>query len=345
MTYRRAAWVAAAFWTLFGLVTGLQVWISMITHGHSVPRLVGYYILVWEAWTLISVAIFWLTRHLPLIPFNFRNLLVHAFAAVVFGVLHTTYWMMLTVTMRPYDRMTALPGDLPVAAILFSRLPLEVIFYLVVAAGAHASVYYSKAAQLEVSLMHARLHALELQIQPHFLFNTLNTISALVRAEQNKEAVTMIAGLSDLLRYMLDHAGHQLVTLDKESEMLRRYLEIQRMRFPDRLSFTIDVDSDVRRAAVPVFILQPLAENAIRHGIAQSSFAGHVDVRAGRENGNVRIEIFNSGTLVDSNGSGIGVRNTRERLEQLYGSRQRFDLRNDRGGVVTSITIPLQETP
>jgi LytS/YehU family sensor histidine kinase len=199
--------------------------------------------------------------------------------------------------------------------------------------------------QLQASLSNARLHALELQLQPHFLFNTLNTISSLVRTGQNEEAVTMIAGLSDLLRYTLDHAGRQQVTLDEESSMLRRYLEIQKSRFPDRLTFSIDISPDVRHAAVPTFILQPLAENAIRHGIARSAGAGVINVRAFRGDASLRIEMFNSGTLSPSNGGGIGLANTRERLRQLYGDNQAFSLRQSGDGVVASLRIPWSELP
>jgi two-component system LytT family sensor kinase len=345
MTPRRAGWlVAAAFWTVFGLVTGLQVWISMILHGHSVPRLVGFYVLVWEVWLGFTAVIVWLTRRFPVIPLSGRNVLIHFLAAVALAVVHMSYWMMLTLAMRPYDRMTPTWAQLPVKEILFFRLPLEVIFYIVVAGIAHAIEYYSRASRLEISLMNARLHALELQIQPHFLFNSLNAISTLVRAEQNSEAVAMIAGLSDLLRYMLEHAGQQLVSIDEESEMVRRYLEIQRMRFPDRLTFAIDIESDVQGACVPTFILQPLAENAIRHGIARSSAAGVVNVRAFRENGCVRIEVFNSGRLSEASADGIGLRNTRERLQQLFGDGQRFQVGNAGGGVLASMTIPFRET-
>jgi len=328
--------IAAAFWTLFGLVSGLQVWISMITHGHSIPRLVGYNILVSEGWLAISFVIFHLTRRFPVIPFNGRNVLIHSFAATVLAVIHMSYWIALTLAMKPYDRMTATWAEMPVPGLLFGRLPLEIILYLVV-------VGVAQAMQLQMSLTSARLHALELQLQPHFLFNTLNTISSLVRTEQNSEAVGMIAGLSDLLRYTLDHAGRQQVTLDEESTMLRRYLEIQQGRFPDRLTFSIDIASDVRRAAVPTFILQPLAENAIRHGIARSAGAGVVKVRAFRSGSDVRIEMFNSGTLAPSHESGIGLANTRERLRQLYGDRPRFELRGENGGVLASLTMPLRE--
>ena len=309
----------------------------MILHGHSIPRLVGYYLLVWEAWLLITVVVVKLTHRLPLIPFNGRNLLIHFLAATVLGVIHMSYWIALEIALRPFDVRTPSWAQMPVSEFFFFRLPLELTFYLVVAGIAHAIEFSRKSAQLEISLMNARLRALELQLQPHFLFNTLNAISTLVRTEQNSEAVTMIAGLSDLLRYMLDHGGQQLVSIDDESEMVKRYLEIQRMRFPDRLTFGIEIAADVRRAAVPAFILQPLAENAIRHG------SGVVNVRAFREQDRVRIEVFNSGALAESETAGIGVRNTRERLRQLYGDAQRFELRNSAGGVLAWMTIPWQE--
>ena len=351
MTSRKAGWLAAvAFWTFYGLLTGLQVWISMITHGHSVPRLLGYYLLAWEPWLGFTAVIVWLTRRWPVVPLSRRNILLHLGVALLLGLAHGAYWIALTVSLRPFGRMTAtfLPAD--VAGFLISQLPVELILYGGVMATLYAGEYIRRQrerqvriAQLETSLSNARLHALELQIQPHFLFNTLNVISSLVRTGEQAEAVGMIAGLSDLLRYTLDHAGKQSVTLDEESAMLRRYLEIQRSRFPDRLSFGVDIDPEVRRAAVPTLILQPLAENAIRHGIARSAGAGTVNVRAFRADGKLRIEMFNTGTLHAGREEGIGLRNTRERLLQTYGEAQQFEIREHDGGVLASLSIPLTE--
>jgi LytS/YehU family sensor histidine kinase len=124
--------------------------------------------------------------------------------------------------------------------------------------------------------------------------------------------------------------------------MVERYLDIQRTRFADRLTYSIDVPAEVSKARVPTFILQPLAENAIRHGIARSAAAGCVSVTATRANGEVRIEVFNTGSLGESGGSGIGVRNTRERLRNLYGDAERFTLRQTGAGVVATLSIPLE---
>jgi len=348
MTPRRMAWrFAVLFWTLFGVVTGIQVWISMITHGHSVPRLIFYYVMVWEAWLVATAAIVWLARRFPVVPARRFHVLIHVLAACVIAVAHGFYWLGLMIVTRPFDRMTAEPSQLHVADILFYRLPLELLLYCMVLGSAVAFEFYERyneralqAAQLETSLADARLHALELQIQPHFLFNTLNAISGLVRVKRNDEAITMLAGLSELLRYTLDHAGDQKVPLDAELAVLRRYLEIQCARFPDRMSFTIDASSEAGRGAVPTLLLQPLAENAIRHGIELSASPGVVNVRAFRNDGHLNIEVFNTGTLGNRSDSGIGVRNTLDRLRHLYGDAGKFDLKSDGDGVLASVSIP-----
>jgi len=348
MTPRRMAWrFAAIFWTLFGVVTGIQVWISMITHGHSVPLLIFYNVLISEGWLLATVVIVWLARRFPVVPPRSLAILVHFLAACVIAVIHGFYWLGLMLALRPYDRMTAEPSQLDVPDILFYRLPLEWLLYCMVLGAATAFEFYERyreralqAAQLETSLADARLHALELQIQPHFLFNTLNAISGLVRVKRNDEAITMLAGLSELLRYTLDHAGDQKVPLDAELAVLRRYLEIQRARFPDRMSFTIDASAEAGRGAVPTLLLQPLAENAIRHGIELSASPGVVNVRAFRNNGHLNIEVFNTGTLGERSDSGIGVRNTLDRLRHLYGDDARFELVPKDDGVLASVSIP-----
>ncbi len=339
---RPAGWIwIVAFWTVFALLLALQTWIAMIDHGHSVLKIVVYHLGIWWCWAALTPVVFWLARHVPAIPFRLRNILLHLAAMLAMAFVHTALWLGLTMLIRPYIEMeTGLVRPSMLQAFQ-SRLTLEAIVYLAVAAVGYAVDYYLRAARLEQSLSAARLHALELQIQPHFLFNTLNAISALVRSRKNGEAVDMIAGLSDLLRYTLDH-GAQRVPLEQEAAMLGRYLEIQRVRFADRLEVKIDVADEARRAAVPTLILQPLAENAVRHGIAQSAAAGRIEVRAFRRDGALRIEMFNTGTLRDTP-RGIGLRNTEERLRQLYADGYRFDLRNAHGGVLAEISIPWSE--
>ncbi len=349
----RAAWFAAAvFWTLFGLLTGLQVWISMITHGHSVPLLLGYYIAVWISWLGISALIARITQRWPFIPLTARAVLIHILAACVIALAHIAYWITLTFALEPYHPLTVVWADTEVMKIVLSRFPLELILYAAVAATIQAAEYYAKyrqreleAAHLEASLSGARLHALELQLQPHFLFNTLNAISSLVRARQHDAAVVMIAGLSDLLRYTLDHADDQQVALGDEIAMLERYLDIQRTRFGDRMTFHIDVEPEAARIAVPTLMLQPLAENAVRHGIARASGPGFVTLRAFRDGDRLAIEMKNTGRLEETPSFGIGLQNTIDRLRQLYGESQQFELSEQAGVVMARVSIPWAVRP
>jgi LytS/YehU family sensor histidine kinase len=165
-----------------------------------------------------------------------------------------------------------------------------------------------------------------------------------VRIGKSEEAVRMIAILSELLRYTLSRAGAQRVTLEEEVTTLRRYFDIQRMRFSDRLTLDIEIDDDVKNVPVPTFILQPLAENAIRHGISRSAGEGRIEVRAAREDGMVRIEMFNTGSLDDAHERGVGLTNTAARLQQIYGAGHHFALAARGGGVVAAISIPWSET-
>jgi two-component system LytT family sensor kinase len=192
------------------------------------------------------------------------------------------------------------------------------------------------------------LQALRMQLHPHFLFNTLNGIAGLVRDQKNKQAVDMIAGLSDLLRYTLENAGKQEVPLREELDFLELYLDIQQMRFSDRLAVRMEVAPETLDALVPSLILQPLVENAVRHGVAGRASAGTVGVTAELEYGLLRIKVYDDGPglredWTPESGGGIGLANTRARLEQLYGVRHGFTVRNrERGGVEATLAIPLR---
>jgi hypothetical protein len=338
---------AAAFWGVFGVVAGILVWLSMLSHGHSPPLLLGYHLLVWLAWLGPTYVIVQLARRFPVLPPRPSAIAVHALAATAIALLHSLYGLVLMLWMRPYDRRTATLPDLQVGQILFSQLPLEWILYCLVLGAVLALEFYRRyherallAAQLERSLADARLHALELQLQPHFLFNTLNAIAGLVRNSRKEQAVTMIAGLAELLRYSLDHAGRQRVPLAEEIGMLTRYLEIENARFPDRMSFTIAVAEDANRAAVPILILQPLAENAVRHGIARNGAAGSIEVEASRIGERLQIRMRNSGNLDAASVEGIGLKNTRARLANLYGGAGHFALSQRDGAVLAVLDLP-----
>lgn len=207
--------------------------------------------------------------------------------------------------------------------------------------------------QLETKLARAQLEALKIQLQPHFLFNTLNTISALLHRDA-EAADRVLSRLGDLLRLSLQHSGKQEVMLRQELEFLERYLEIQQTRFQDRLTVRFDTDPEVLDALVPTLVLQPLVENAVRHAIEPRAARGHLDIRARRRDGRLRLEVADdgpglgpagpgdiNGAGIPSTGSGIGLANTRARLEQLYGKGHRFTLANaPAGGLVVTLEIP-----
>ena len=201
--------------------------------------------------------------------------------------------------------------------------------------------------QLEARLARAQLQTLKLQLQPHFLFNTLNTITALIGVDP-RVAERMVSGLSELLRLSLRNAGEQEVPLSRELELLEHYVEIQQIRFRDRLTVKLEVAPDTMQALVPNFILQPLVENAIRHGIGPRAAPGHVDVRAYRENGSLHLRVADNGVGArarrsEPSGEGIGLGNTKARLEHLYGSEHAFSAQGGAdGGFVVDIVIPFR---
>lgn len=203
-------------------------------------------------------------------------------------------------------------------------------------------------AQLETELAHARLDALKMQLHPHFLFNTLNSISVLMRGGDAVTADRMLVRLSELLRAVLKSDSTQEVSLSQELEFLRGYLEIEQTRFQDRLRVDFNIENETLDAQVPNLILQPIVENAIRHGIAPLATAGLIQVRARRENGFVELEVADNGAGMDESktltGEGIGLANTRARLEKLYGENYKFEMFSpSSGGLQIKIKIPFHK--
>jgi two-component system, LytTR family, sensor kinase len=203
-------------------------------------------------------------------------------------------------------------------------------------------------AQLEAQLATARLQALRMQLHPHFFFNTLHTIAGHVREGERDTAVELIARLSHLLRRTLRDAGRQEITLSEELDFVRDYLQLEQGRLGDGLTPRIEAGEDVKDAAVPSLLLQPLVENAIRHGIARREGAGELCIRAHRSNGRLLLEVSDDGPGYDPapGGEGVGLANTRERLAQLYGSDHRFEIGSrPGGGTAVQLEIPLRWQP
>jgi two-component sensor histidine kinase len=205
----------------------------------------------------------------------------------------------------------------------------------------------AETARLHAQLAEARLDALRRQLDPHFLFNTLNAVSSLV--ERDPRGVRrMIARLSDLLRHSIEGASTPEIPLERELELLARYLDIMQVRFQGRLEVETRIDPAANAGLVPNLVLQPLVENAIKHGIERSENGGRIVITAERRNGDVVLQVSDDGPGPEgaTTGSGVGVRNTQERLAELYGARQKFTLRrSEEGRTIAEVVLPYHEQP
>jgi LytS/YehU family sensor histidine kinase len=274
-----------------------------------------------------------------------RNVPPHLLTLVAISVVHTSLNWGSRIVLFPlaglghYDY-----GIMPVR--YFMEFPVDVISYSITVVLATLYSRQLRAVQLEKTLAQAQLQNLRLQLNPHFLFNTLNTISS-VMYEDVRAADRMIACLSDLLRSTLEQGDAQEVTLEREIEFLRLYVETMKARFEERLEVHVEASAEARGAMVPPLVLQPLVENSIRHGADELTSKVRVKVRAARENGSLRLEVRDHGPgLVGKKLNGIGLSNTAERLERLYGGTNRMDLRNaDGGGLVVTLQVPFHVDP
>jgi sensor histidine kinase YesM len=226
---------------------------------------------------------------------------------------------------------------------MFGFMSFELPIYLMILMGAHAMLFYRRDQERAASLARARLDALRMQLQPHFLFNTLNTIGGLVYEDPQK-ADAILTALSDLLRMSLETSRETELPLSREMEFVERYLAIMHARFEERVRFQIELEPEVRDALVPPMLLQPIVENAVEHGLQPKPAGGVVTVKASRREGSVRLEVRDDGVGLPASTStkeGVGLQNTRARLRELYGDDATLELRNDSGTTV-EILIPFR---
>jgi LytS/YehU family sensor histidine kinase len=212
------------------------------------------------------------------------------------------------------------------------------LFYVVLSAPAR---YREREVRLQLALREAELRALEAQINPHFLFNCLNSIRALV-VENPAIAQDMLTRFANILRYNLNRDVHHTVSLASEMEVVSDYLALEAVRLEDRLRVQVTIAPDAARMQVPPMLLQMLVENAMKHGIAKVPGGGDLAIRAAVENESLAIEVLNTGRLEESNGDGtkLGLKNTRDRLRILYGEKASLELANRDGGVAATVLIP-----
>jgi two-component system LytT family sensor kinase len=307
----------------------------------------------WLIYSFLTPAVFVVARRWPLAKPNMgRHVTTHLAISWLFCVA----WAGAGAVLRALLQPEALGGSFLehlVSWTLFT-LPFGVAVYLAVVGTEHATRYFTEArdrelqnARLAEQLSSAQLAALQAQLNPHFLFNTLNTIAVLVRDGDRTGAARLVEHLSDVLRRTLRRHGAPETPLDHELELVRQYLAIEQVRFSDRLQTAFDVDPSVSAAAVPVMAVQHLVENAVRHGIARSADATRVGIAARRDGDVLEVAVYDDGAGVDEervNIPGHGIQHTRARLTALYGTRASLAVGSrPGGGTIATLRVPFRE--
>lgn len=355
-----AAWVtwAAGFgiWTLVGLSFASQFYLSSSKAGLAVSwsQAVAWALGDWYVFALLSLPVFRLARWFRLEGARWRqHLPVHMAACVVFSLLYVVSRAGIA---QVQGRIEGSPVSFRAAAapLLLKTFHFNLLIYWVIVSVSHALDYYRqsqeralRAAELEKRLAQAKLQSLQMQLNPHFLFNALNAISSLMHKDV-EEADRMLASLSRLLRTSLDRTDEHEIGLQEEIAFLRRYLEIEQTRFGRRLQVTFDLAPGVETALVPNLVLQPLVENAIKHGIERMSGAGEIHIRAARADAGptLVLEVEDNGPGLPGGRptrEGVGLANTRARLRELYGPAHRFEFNPAQPrGLRVRIEIPWQ---
>jgi two-component system LytT family sensor kinase len=352
-----SALLLLAAWTVPAVISAGQ---NYFLWGERNPLSLGQSLAVqlplWWFWALATPVIALLLRQWPLergrLP---TSLGVQLTAALASALLHTALVAYLARQIVPLPAGEAQrPYLFWLKGYLQSRFQFELLTYALVLLGLLAVTWYRRlqerdlaASRLQAQLSQAELLALKMQLHPHFLFNTLHAISVLIR-ENPTEAQRTVSLLGDLLRATLATAGVQEVTLAEELKFLRRYLEIEEIRFQDRLTVRFEIDPAVEHSLVPNLILQPLVENAVRHAVEPRAQPGTVVVRAGRVNGSLELAVLDDGPGVEvpgtPQGNGIGLSTTRARLEGLYGDQGQLLLEpRPEGGLAVVVRIPLRD--
>ena len=339
-------------WAIAALFFATQVYMMYLKEERRIPFSQGLFLqgLSCAIWALATPLVLWLARRFRVERNNWRRTVPFHFVvgiALVSSMIVVDYVLYMI-----YLGRVANITPLSTFQNVYYNVDRLLLTYWVIVLISHAFNYYNsyrkgelKAAQLGAQLAQSQLEALKMQLHPHFLFNTLHSISALLNKDV-EGARSMIARLGDFLRLTLENGGSQEVTLQQEIEFLNGYLDIERIRFQDRLTTLVRVDPTVLDVRVPNLILQPLVENAMRHAIANSD-RGRIEVLAEPSNGMLRIQVKDNGPGLQvvrayvNRSRGVGLTNTKARLDRLYGSAHRLEFENEpNGGLVVTMEIP-----
>jgi two-component sensor histidine kinase len=352
-------WLAiGVVWTLFALFFASQFWLQSQFLGRPVAFL---QILSWQLvsgyiWFALTPLILYIARRFPFEPGRWKvSLPVHILAGLLIGLVQLAFDAFI-LTRLGYPPGFEFPNFWEAYKFFVSfNLHLSQLIYWGVVGIWSVYNYYQKyrerelqTSKLEARLAQSRLQVLKMQLHPHFLFNTLNAISELIHRDPDA-ADRMLTDLSDLLRMSFENLEVQEVALKQELEFLNKYIEIEQMRFHDRLKVEMEIAPETLDACVPNMILQPLVENAIKHGISPRATGGRIDIAAARNNGHLEIMVLDNGLGLPFGDTGtvsegVGLSNTRRRLKHLYGGEHRFEIAAaSDGGVRVDLEIPFKE--
>ncbi len=348
----------AAMWCAGGLLEASQA-VLILRFGerrdHAWLPLFATALATWLPWALATPWIISLARRYPIIPgATVRTVAVHLAAFGTISAVAEAWSAVLQVLFNPWgNRRQPVFWDTWSITLLYQVLLFLIAYLLIltitylVDSRQRIARQMTEAARLNEELSRAQLAALRRQMEPHFMFNTLNSIAGLVRDHRNDAAVSMIVGLSEFLRRASEDSHRSQVTLAEEVEYLQRYIDIQKVRFGERLRVNVDIPADLLDAQVPSLLLQPLVENAIKHGIATRVVGGNVRVTGALRDGSVCLSVYNDGpsfpTDWQTSSAGVGLANLRTRLQILHGDASELQMRRaGADGVEVLVTLPLK---
>jgi signal transduction histidine kinase len=361
----RKSWTPPWGWVL-GIATGLSLfsWLEAwrLTVVNSKPgmaahpeKLLALNLAYWFIPALLMPAVVWAARRFPIVSgHKVRAVFAHAFGAMLFaaGCIGGLIAMRFLLW-EDAGKWSGATWAQFIQRMIFEQLDWSLMVYAVIVGASHAIAFFReseqrkvRAAQLETQVVEARLKTLEAELHPHFLFNTLHAISTLVHRDPDA-ADRMISRLSDLLRITFDRSGEPKVSLKEEIDFLQKYLDIEQTRFQDRLRVSVSIDPDVLDGEVPRMILQPIVENAIKHGIAGRHGGDRVHISAGRHGERLWMQVHDNGGglhvgTLRALRTGVGLANTRDRLDCLYGRLYRLEFSDRDGGLSVLMDIPFQ---
>ena len=354
---RRVIAAGAGVATVLALSIAAQTYLSMLGHGHSFRRMLAWQLATWAFWVCAAPIV--LRRGAQFMacrPRTLADALPLVWLGAVLLAMHSVLSAQLTIWIQPFVPVETYSLFAAWAAQLPARFATDLLAYgLLVALGGalwthrRAQELEMRESRLETELARAQLHALRLEIEPHFLFNTLNAITALVRLKDNSRAVEMLVGLGDFMRGNLERPHDQLVTLATEIAWAQRYIALQQARFGERLRVEYQIADECLECLVPTLLLQPIVENAFRHGIGRKTHACCLRVCATRQPDALSITIADDGAGLPADfdverQAGTGLRNVRSRLVHLYGDDAGFEIRAA-GDVGTAVTMRIPFSP